>query len=596
MESIYDGYYEVDGQGHLVLFNASLCEILGLTEAQLVGDGYQKYLSDKAERSLSRMFQMVYNTGRPIKAQDFLYERPDGKQLCLEASATRVINETGFPIGIRGIIRNVTDRNCALQAQRESEQRFRSLFEQNTDAIIQFDLVGNIVDANERTAEFVGYPPAELAGWPFDVFVSTHDAMKIRRSLVYAKTGLCKEYEVRIRHRKGKQIHAHVKTIPILVDDEVTGIYAICRDITSQQHTLETIQRLSVQNTSILQSVGDGICGVDLQGKTTFFNAAAERMTGYRAEEIIGQSLHLFLHHTHADGTKSAFVDCPMHKAIHLGQKREVRNDIFWRKDKTNFPVDYHVTPMLERGKVTGAVLVFRDVTEQRQAEEWLVRSEKLSVVGQLAAGVAHEIRNPLTALKGFLQLAKVQPEKVRDYADIMYSELERIESITNEMLAFSKPHVTQFKPYNIQVLVDGVISLLSSQSLMHNVRFHVDFNHGDALILCEPDRLRQVLINLFKNAMDAMRGGGEVSIRTWLVKEQLHIAVVDHGKGMDPETLRRIGEPFYTTKSNGTGLGVMVCQRIVESHNGFMAWESEMGKGTTVTITLPICEFAGEM
>ncbi|WAH36710.1 PAS domain-containing sensor histidine kinase [Alicyclobacillus dauci] len=588
LESIYDGYYEVDSRARLVLLNSSLSEILNLPECELSGHQYMKHVSFSEARSLLHLFSYVWSTGQPRRAHEFQFERNDGKVLTLEASATLILDHDGAPVGMRGIIRNMSERKRVERARRESEQRYRSLFEHNTDAIIHFDLNGTIVDANWVTTSFVGYDPNELKGVPVDVFLSTRDSQKIRRAFAVARAGLSEEYEVNVRHRQGKIVRVQVRTVPIIVDGDVVGMYAICRDVTDQREAADALKRLSLQNKSILESAAEGICGVDRYGRTIFFNHAASLMTGFAPDEIIGTRLHDYMHHTHRDGSPHDFSCCPTYEAIHTGHVRKIRDDILWRKDGTWFSAEYVVSPMKENEEVTGAVIVFRDVTQQRQSEDLLLRSEKLSVVGELAAGIAHEIRNPLTALKGFVQLAVRHPETMHKYTDIMHAELERIETITTELLAFARPHLTQFKPTDIGDLVESVYALLSSQAILHGVNLNITFNHRDAKLFCEPDRIRQVLVNLLKNAIDALADGGTVYISTWEAKQSVFLAVRDTGSGMDDEMLKRVGEPFYTTKAGGTGLGIMVCQRIIASHHGRITWDSEIGMGTTVTIQLP--------
>ncbi len=242
-----------------------------------------------------------------------------------------------------------------------------------------------------------------------------------------------------------------------------------------------------------------------------------------------------------------------------------------------------------EEGKLDRVVMVVRDITERAETEELLRKSDKLAVVGQLAAGVAHELRNPLTALKGFLQLLEQKAESGSQYIDIMRSELNRIELIIGEFLILAKPHVVQFQRRNPQVLLQSVIALLDTQAILNNVQIVTMVDDDIPDILCEENQLKQVFINILKNAIEAMPSGGQISIE---VKRDASQGVVmrfrDQGVGIPEENLSRIGEPFYTTKESGTGLGLMISYRIIQAHRGRMMIQSHVNQGTTVEINLP--------
>ncbi|EPZ44140.1 PAS domain S-box protein [Alicyclobacillus acidoterrestris] len=589
LESIYDGYYEMDQSANLVMLNSSLCEILRVPECQLIGKAYRRHLTYSQAKSLYRLWSFVWRTGAPRRAHEFQFTSGDGQELTLEASATLVRNSFGAPVGMRGIIRNITDRKRVECALRESERRYRSLFDENSDLVVQLDLKGRIVDVNPMTEEFIGYDRESLLGLPLQVFLSKQDIYHLLRGFVYSRAGVIKELEVLIRHRTGRPIRVRLKVIPIRADDTVTGVFAICRDVTERHATVEAIRKLSIQTKSILESVAEGICGVDLQGRVIFVNPAAERMSGYAAANLHGRDFYETLGCSGNSHIRERGHRNPVQEAMHSGQTRHIVDVQFWRKDGTPFPVEYVVSPIYEEDQVTGAVLVFRDITLRRQSEEMLLRSEKLSVVGQLAAGIAHEIRNPLTTLKGFLQLVAKQPESGPKYADIMSTEIERISRITNELLAVARPQFSEFQSTPVEQIVTRVYDLFHSEALMQGIVMEMHLQDEGAMVLCEADRIHQVLVNLIKNAMDAVTGGGRVYLSTWVDADKVYIRVRDTGIGMDATTLEHVGEPFYTTKSGGTGLGVMVCQRIVQSHGGCIEWDSKVGEGTTVTMNLPL-------
>jgi PAS domain S-box-containing protein len=176
------------------------------------------------------------------------------------------------------------------------------------------------------------------------------------------------------------------------------------------------LQRANHINQLILDSVAEGIYGIDLNAKVIFWNQSAENLTGYTIEDFETYNLHDLIHHTDKNGNHVPIHMCPVYHALNNGSKLFVNDDIFWKKDGTSFPVEYTVNPMFENGKHVGTVITFRDMTEKMKNEELLLQWEKLSLVGKMAAGIAHEIRNPLTTVKGFLQLISTNPTIDQQY------------------------------------------------------------------------------------------------------------------------------------------------------------------------------------
>lgn len=242
--------------------------------------------------------------------------------------------------------------------------------------------------------------------------------------------------------------------------------------------------------------------------------------------------------------------------------------------------------------------LLHKEIEEKKAAmiqlsesREYLQQSEKLSVVGELAAGIAHEIRNPLTSLKGFTQLLENKFPTESDYVGIMISEIDRINTIVGELLLLAKPSKVDFAPVHIDNVLDDVCTLMSAQTNLHGILIQREYmaNLKDVKINAVETKLKQVFINIIKNAIEAMDKGGTITIETELLDDNIMIVFKDNGTGIPPHILKVLGKPFFTTKEKGTGLGLMVSHSIIESHKGFLKIDSEDGIGTTVEIILPI-------
>lgn len=232
---------------------------------------------------------------------------------------------------------------------------------------------------------------------------------------------------------------------------------------------------------------------------------------------------------------------------------------------------------------------VYRDIRERKKEEEALIQSEKLSVIGQMAAGIAHEIRNPLTSLIGFSKFLKTRIDNYHDYFDIMLVELDRINTIVQEFMALAKPQANQFRRHDLIKTIQSVLTILETQAIMNNVQLTATYDVDTAELYCEENHLRQVFVNVLKNAIEAMPLGGVVNIALKAAgKDEISISFIDQGIGIPQEQLPLLGGPFFTTKESGTGLGLMVCYRIIEGHHGELDIRSAIGEGTTVEITLP--------
>ncbi len=234
-------------------------------------------------------------------------------------------------------------------------------------------------------------------------------------------------------------------------------------------------------------------------------------------------------------------------------------------------------------------LFVIKNVTEFYEIAAQLRKSDTLTIVGQLAAGIAHEIRNPMTALKGFIQLLESSVEEKHTlYFSVIQSELERIETIITDFLVLAKPQSVIYQLVDLREVIDHTIELLSAQALMYNIQFEKDFGDSIKKIKGDPNQLKQVIINLIKNAIEVMPKGGKVKLRLTNRMEGLEFSVRDHGCGIPADKLLNLGKPFYTTKEKGTGLGLMVSYKIIKEHKGKITVESELNKGTTFTVYLP--------
>ncbi|QYR21038.1 PAS domain S-box protein [Paenibacillus sp. sptzw28] len=323
---------------------------------------------------------------------------------------------------------------------------------------------------------------------------------------------------------------------------------------------------------------------IEQDGILVYVNRYCVELFGYSPGEMIGQPLLEYFSLAEYRRLQEEFAQLDVHKFTPR-LCFECR-----RKDQSILYVDLQAATTLYQGRKAVSVTLL-DITERQASEQLLIRSEKLSVVGQLAAGVAHEIRNPLTALKGFTQLLYQSSNAPNQrYYEIMLAELERINYIVGEFMLLSKPHQwQQLSSHDLRKVLDFIIPIIESQAIIHNVELQVEPGPELPQVRCDANQIKQVFVNLMKNSIEAMPQGGKITIRFELdFKDQVVVTIEDTGTGIPEEILKRLGEPFFSTKESGTGLGLMVCYKIIQSHGGALTIGNRQGNGTIVRINMP--------
>ena len=347
---------------------------------------------------------------------------------------------------------------------------------------------------------------------------------------------------------------------------------------------VETIEDREKQLNSLIQNNMDAIIRLDLKGNVVFVNDVAESVTGYSEGELTEMSFQDLICKEDWENVRRYFSETVIGKSFMVECKCVTKNGNCFIASIKNVPI------VLE-DKMVGTFVIVRDITGLKDKEELIRKSEKLSIVGELAAAVAHEVRNPLTSIKGFLQLLQYKATEDKDirYYDIMLSEIERINFIVSEFMVLSKPQSVIYQNENISSILTDVITLLETIAIVKNIEVTKELE-TDIMVNCEANQIKQVLINIFKNAIEAVPKNGKIDINvTKWEEDTVRIRFTDNGRGIPSELLSRLGEPFYTTKEKGTGLGLMVSFKIIEEHHGTITIESEINKGAIVDIILPV-------
>ena len=347
-----------------------------------------------------------------------------------------------------------------------------------------------------------------------------------------------------------------------------------------------------------LESIGEAVAFLDLENKFKYVNREFQNMFGYSADEILDKSGTIVVP---ADQENQAEAGRVWSEGNASGWRGEVKRV---RKDGQEIDVFVTMKPLKNKdGEVIGRIGVARDITESKRAEERLQETARLSSIGELAAGVAHEINNPLTSVLGFTQLLLLEdmPQEFRGDMETVHSEANRAAKVVQNLLSFARRHEPTMTNLDISSVIDRALDMKSYDFQVNNIRVIRDFSKDLSFVMADEQQMIQVFLNLLNNAEHAMsrlRGQGQITVRTKATDDGVGISISDDGPGIPDAHLPRIFEPFFTTKAvgEGTGLGLSVSYGIVNQHGGDIWADSFLGKGTTFHIELPVTDHeAGE-
>jgi len=329
-----------------------------------------------------------------------------------------------------------------------------------------------------------------------------------------------------------------------------------------------------------------GLVATDKDGKIAFYNSAAERITGLDLSKARGRDPeNILLSHF-----------CGLKEALDRGESiSEKEMECEFTEDKV-VPVSVSASKIInEEGQFVGQVLIIRDLREVRRLQDEINRQEKLAAIGGLAAGVAHEIRNPLSSIKGIASYFKSKFDKDSDdkeAAGVMIQEVDRLNRVISELLEFAGPTELKLKQTDVNELLEHSVRLIQKEASTKDIAIKLNLSQQQLVAEIDSDRFSQCLLNLYLNALQAMDTGGQLTIENSITEgNSINIEIKDTGSGIKTEDLNKIFDPYFTTKAKGTGLGLAIVHKIIEAHNGQIKIRSVPGQGTVFTIVIPVKE-----
>ena len=643
-----DGIITIDERGIIESFNPAAVTLFGYEPSEVIGQNvkmlmpepysseHDQYLKNYIETGVSH----IIGIGREVEGL-----RKDGTTFPLDLGISEMyLGETRI---FTGIVRDITERkrNEAVRRSAESileitktelesnRKQLQATLDGIAEAIITIDEQGIIRSVNPAVENIFQYPPSFLAGKNIKILMpepykSEHD-QHLRN---YCETGISKIIGIR---REAVGLRKDGTTFPLdlgiseIYLDETRMFTGIIRDITLQKNSEEKIEKTNRQTRQILNSAGEGIYGLDLEGNTTFANSMAERILGYKEEELLGKLQHAMIHHSKPDGTPYPKDDCPIYVSLRDGRVHRESEEVFWRKDGTPVPVEYVSTPIKQNEKLLGAVITFKDISERKRIErmitahtndlkranEMLFRSNK--ELDDFAYIVSHDLKEPLRGIYNFSAFLKEDyfdklDEEGKSKLETLERLSKRMEALINSILYFARLGRSEdiMEPVDINTVISSSLDNMAMLIKESNVDMRIakDF----PTVLGNETRIGEVFQNLIANAIkyndkpdkwveigytyDGNISENEMTPTPEPTSDKYSsppvFYVKDNGIGILEkhfESLFRIFKRLNGKNkfSDGTGAGTTIVKKIIEQHNGKIWLESKVGEGTTFYFTL---------
>jgi len=567
-----------DLNGNLTYVNSSFLKLWKFDDAgEVLGKHISLFIQNKEK--YAEIEKALFSDGG--WTGELVARRKDGSVFDIQVSTSLATCGNCRPVCLITSIIDITGRKRAEEALQLSERRYRAVVEDQTELICRFLPDGTLTFVNEAYCKYFAKKREELIGLSFMPFIPEEDQKRIKEIL----SSLNREnpvmtYEHRVIAHNG-EIRWQQWTDRAIFDEQGNFIeyQSVGRDITSYKQAEEAL-RMSEERFAKAFNSNPHLMGITTieDGRYIDVNKAFLRVTGYSLEEVIGHtSLELNLWVNVEDRARILEI-IKKNKSIH-------NEKINFRTKSGEIREGFISYEVIHLNGEEYLLFTLNDITEQKQLESEMVRLDCLHLVGELAASIGHEVRNPMTTVRGLLQLLGAQEEHSRNkkYFDLIIEEIDRANSMISEMLFLAKDRVVELKEQSLNKILETMLPLIRADAVKTGCTVKVELNQIPELFLDEKE-IRQVILNLARNGFEAMSSGGQLTIRTFTEDSEVVLSVQDVGKGIAADALEKIGKPFFTTKEKGTGLGLAVCYSIANRYNATIKVETGSG-GTTFFI-----------
>jgi PAS domain S-box-containing protein len=595
LNTIEEGYYETDIRGNIIFVNDSLIRMLGYEKNERTGASYRNYMSEDNAREVLSLFNEVFRTGVPARASNWRLRKRNGSEMDIEASVSLKRNNTGVPVGFYGVIRDVTERKKALDALADSERRLQLAVDAAEIGTWDFDIPSGRVLRGGWWFKMLGYSAddvtATVDGWR--ALVHPDDLPDSDRAFQEHAAGKIPFYQTEYRMKTASGDYRWILDRGQIVtrDDENGPVRAMGThlDITERKRAEQALRESEAKFRGVFETSRDFMYISSLAGKIIDYNLYGKEFFGYSEEEIENMTI-IDLYHDPRE--RGHLIDRLMTEGFVENYEVKLR-----KRDGTL--IDALATIVVRRndkGDVIGFQGSVRDITQMRRLQQQLIQADKLSGLGTMISGVAHELNNPLTAIMGnaeSLLMGKEISERQGRSLEVILRESERAAKIVSGMLTFAREHKQERGMIGINEVIMEAYRLREYNLKVSNIDVRLSLDDDLPPTYADPYQLQQVFTNIINNARDVLLdgGGGSLIIRSMRAGEELVVEFEDNGPGIKKENITKIFDPFFTTKEvgRGTGLGLSIAYGIVNDHGGRIDVHSEPGKGATFTVHIPV-------
>ena len=570
--------FVVQKDSRWLYFNHSALKLLGYEDfSEIEGKSIWEIIHPSDHSIVSERIRASINGINPgVLKQKWI--KKDGSILVLEITAIPVENSLGQTAAI---VRKVDQDTVFVQ---ETLQHYQLITENMNEIVSLLDRRGNLLYVSPSYRDFSKDGLQNEIGQSSIKYVHKDDIEFVKKEfskLIKDRIPLTIQYRLQRKDNTYRYIESQVTCIS---NDNNTSFIVVSRDVT-ERHLAETKLRLSERkHRVILEHSNDLICMMNQEGIVVYASPSYKSLLGYEQEEVVGNDILTFIHSEDNDTCQNVIQQLKDTKepVTTIYRKLHASGQVLMLEAKGMAVVD-------DDGEVNHFVFISRDITEKIKLEQYRENNEKLTIIGDVAAGFAHEIRNPLTSIKGFVNLlARDAGDSERSYHKIIEDELSKIEEVVDGFISLAKPEAGDISEVSLLKLVKNAISFLTPQASSKNIRININSQLKTIVIRCQRNQMKQVFINILKNAVEAIEQDGQINVILEEQRNKVCIVIQDNGIGMEEERLERIGVPFYTNKEKGIGLGMTMSNKIISEHQGEIQIESQPGEGTRVVIHLP--------
>ncbi len=605
LQQVQDAVIAIDAETRVTFWNRQAETLYQFRQEEVLGRRVLDFHvpADRVEETKGRFASLAQEGSW---SGEFPALRKDGTVLPVYVTVSTLRNEEGTLRGFVGISRELNAEKRAEIALAASEARFRSLVDRALDAIFTVDLNGAVTSINAAFETMTGWSASDVLGKNFKEFLHPDDlGQGLRRFQSVVEGATTSLLEFRIRDAHGSYIVVESTATPEVEGDRIVGLFGIARNVTERRVLEEERIALTERVTLLLQSVHEGIIEFNTDGRCTFSNPAAARMTGFTFAAMEGATLHDILHGKLAGHEAHELEKCLL--GNHVLEPAAVQfEDSAIRAGGKVFPLLLSCSPLVDVRGARGYVVTLLDLTERNALQEEVEKRERLSGLGRVAASIAHEFNNLLMAIQPFAEMIRRASDSppVTRAAGHIEAAVRRGKAVTQEVLRFTRPIAPLLVPIDAQEWLESIaaeLRVVVGRDVTLEYRVAADTNR----ISGDRDQLTQVIANLVLNSAQAGAKNitiaasnappGRRMVNALSLDALVRMTVQDDGPGMPLDVLRQIFEPFFSTKRGGTGLGLAIVHQLVRLQGGAIAAESGDGQGTTFEILLPAFLEKGE-